>query len=177
MSGSTVTTTTPAATIKKISDAPAYPSDSLSATAITTVTADSTWKLLGSASVYLAGYAEGAGPRAALDEWYKKEQASMANNNMLATTSVSSWSIVVDLTWKADFREVRKINTSDDSLTPDTANLSNGNFQTVGSLGDQLGAVIQVKKGTYIQPAIRVARTVTTQGTITPSSVVQVSSV
>jgi hypothetical protein len=35
--------------------------------------------------------------------------------------SVSSWAIVVDISWKAAFADVRLINTSDDLKTPPNA--------------------------------------------------------
>lgn len=57
--------------------------------------------------------------------------------------SVSSWVIVVDITWKAAFANVRLVNTDDDSKTP--PNLKTDlNWQPVGATGDTLGVVIGV---------------------------------
>jgi hypothetical protein len=93
-------------------------------------------------------------------------------------TAVSSWAIIVDITWQDAFRDVRQINISNDNLTPpDIAGLNNDNWQEVGAIGDTIGVMIRTQYSVYQQPMIRIASTVTTKGVLTPSYIAEVSEV
>ena len=62
--------------------------------------------------------------------------------------SVSSWAIIVDVTWKKAFASVRLINTTDDTKTPPNL-LTDANYQPVGSTGDTVGVILSVKGQTF----------------------------
>jgi len=70
------------------------------------------------------------------------------------------------MTWKAAFTTpVRYRDDSTSDLTVPDKTAKDG--QAVGTTGDLISVIINVKGQTYSQPAIRVAQTVTTQGKVT----------
>lgn len=104
---------------KLLTIVPTYPTTAISTTPAASFTSDLTWKRLNSVSIYLKGSATSTDePRKSLAEWYSANDANIAANGMRTTLSVSSWAIVVDITWKSAFNNVRNINTSSDNLTP-----------------------------------------------------------
>jgi hypothetical protein len=160
-------------TTAKLSDVPTYGTSAISSPALISVDATTTsaWKILETVNVRLLGVAKDTDePRKALTDWYTKNKATIATLGLEAALTVSSWAVVVDITWKAAFNNVRLINTIDDTKTPPT-NLANSNFQAFGSTGDTIAVVLSVKSSTYTQPAVRVAQTVTTAGAVSPGSI------
>ena len=105
--------------ILKMSDVPTYPTTAMTATPIATFTSEVTWKRFESAKIYLTGNpTETEEPRKSLTEWFKTNNDAIAKNGLRPLMTVSSWAIVVDITWKSAFNNVRQINTLDDNLTP-----------------------------------------------------------
>ena len=66
-------------------------------------------------------------------------------------TSVSSWAIVIDVTWKKAFAEVRK-----QGATP-----SSSTDAKLGQTGDTIAVLVNMDKSSYTQGALRLANTVT----------------
>jgi hypothetical protein len=60
---------------------------------------------------------------------------------------ISSWAIVIDVTTKVPFNNVRNINPSNDSLIPTIS--SDSNYQSVGAIGDAIGLLVNVKNQAY----------------------------
>jgi hypothetical protein len=54
--------------------------------------------------------------------------------------NVSSWAVVIDVTWKKAFAEVRK-----QGETPNTST-----YPKVGQTGDTLAVLVNVDKSTYV---------------------------
>ena len=105
-------------TVTALTDVPLLPDSITLGTALVSWKSDIDWEILESVEIYLQGFDSGTEPSPSLDEWFNTNKQAIAENDMIAMTAVSSWSIVVDIEWKNDFRDVRKINTNDDTLTP-----------------------------------------------------------
>lgn len=86
--------------------------------------------------------------------------SAIRNNGLVSNLNVSSWAIVVDITWKKAFANVRTYDSSDDSKIP--AAITDLNYQLPGSTGDTIGVLVNVKDQPWQQPWIRVSQTVTT---------------
>lgn len=64
-----------------------------------------------------------------MKDWYVKNQMAIASDGLISSLSISSWAIVVDLTWKKAFTAVRtKDSTNDANVAPTGAALTNGNY-------------------------------------------------
>ena len=104
---------------KQLTDVPTYPTTDMTGVATASFKSDNTWKRIESVSIYLKGNSvETEEPRKSLTEWYKTNDANIATNGLRTILSVSSWAIVVDITWKSAFNNVRNINSIDDAKTP-----------------------------------------------------------
>ena len=82
---------------------------------------------------------------------------SIDASGMRIISAVSSWAIVVDITWKSSFSPVR--------LQGDTP--SADVYGPVGTTGDMIAVQINVENSNYRQGAIRIASTVTDPGSST----------
>jgi hypothetical protein len=85
--------------------------------------------------------------------------------------NMSSWAIVMDITWNTAFSPVRNKFTGTPGANSDMLIQNPANFdgQAVGSTGDMIAALVRVK-GSYLQvPAFRLAQTVKTKRTNTPA--------
>ena len=126
-----------------------------------------------SVKVYLTGQDPTSSVQTAVTEWFKQNDATIRQNGMVSQFQLSSWAIVVDITWKKAFNDVRTYDSTDDTKIPAVVN--NVNYQFAGSIGDTIGVLINVKDQPWQQPWIRVAQTVTKQGTTSSAQTNKVS--
>lgn len=95
-----------------------------------------------------------------MTDWQQLNSKKVALAGLTKQLMVSSWAIVVDVTWKKDFAPVRV-----SSLTPQyTAPYT---YQPVGSTGDTIGVYVNVPNvpRNVNQGALLLRRTVTKVGT------------
>ena len=78
-----------------------------------------------------------------MKKWLTDNNAAIALDGLVAPLMISSWAIVVDVTWKNAFTNVRTTNPISDALTA-TGTINNGNYQAVGSTGDTIAVYINV---------------------------------
>jgi hypothetical protein len=101
-----------------------------------------------------------------VSEWLKTNETIIRSAGQASYTTVSSWAIVVDVTWKSAFTSpVRYRDDSTSDLTVPDTTAKDG--QAVGTTGDLISVIINVKGQTYQQPALTLAQTITTQGKFT----------
>jgi hypothetical protein len=92
------------------------------AAATLTWTSASTFQLFNSCTIYLQGESSASkDPYKAMTAWYKANASAIAFNGLIAPLTLSSWAIVVDITWKLSFNNVRTTNPTNDALTPPSA--------------------------------------------------------
>jgi hypothetical protein len=96
-----------------------------------------------SVKVYLTGQNPTSSVQTAVTEWFKQNDATIRQNGMVSQFQLSSWAIVVDITWKKAFNDVRTYDSTDDTKIPAVVN--NVNYQFAGSIGDTIGVLINVK--------------------------------
>lgn len=84
-------------------------------------------------------------------EYLTKNTGLLESANLRLISQVSSWAIVIDVTWKKAFSDVRK-----QGSTP-SANV----YGTLGTTGDMIAVLVNVDKAQYLQGALRIASTVT----------------
>lgn len=84
-----------------------------------------------------------------VSDWFTANSAVIQANMLVPQFQISSWAIVVDITWKGTFEPVRPVNPSDDTKVPATPYTTN-NYQTAGSSGDTIGVLINVKNRPYV---------------------------
>ena len=81
----------------------------------------------------------------------EKNTALLESANLRLISQVSSWALVVDVTWKKAFAEVRKQGTIP----------SENVYPSLQTTGDTIAVLINVDKAQYLQGALRIANTVT----------------
>jgi len=136
-------------TFIKMTDVPTYPTTAMTATPVATHTGDVLWKRVDTVKVYLSGNLSATDePRKALTDWLTTNNEAIAKNGLRPLLTVSSWAVVVDITWKSAFNAVRQINNVSDSLTPQSPATA-GNYQAVGATGDTIGVKLSVKNSAY----------------------------
>ena len=118
-----------------LTDAPLFTIDELipnttrpSTFSWTNASASSSFTLLSGVTVTLVGQSDILKePYKAMSDWQAANKYSIVGFDLTVPLKVSSWTIVVDLTFKDTFKEVRTIDTSDDTKVPPTV-LTNANY-------------------------------------------------
>jgi hypothetical protein len=62
-----------------------------------------------------------------METWKSANSLAIQQNGITPLYFISSWAIVVDLQWKAAFKNVRNINAANDALLPQTP-LTDANY-------------------------------------------------
>ena len=133
----TATSTSIAATIP--SPPPFYNTAGLTGGASVTIDATK-FKILKSVNIYLVG--DPVGTKSTVAEFLSTNNALLDAANLRLETQVSSWAIVVDVTWKKAFAPVRKQDTT--GTTPAAAV-----DPAVGVTGDTIAVLVNVEKSAY----------------------------
>jgi|LakMenE18May11ns_1017448.scaffolds.fasta_scaffold9719913_1 hypothetical protein len=72
--------------------------------------------------IYLVGQKDVTkSPAKEITEWWTKNSAALVSKDLITTTYVSSWAIVVDMTWKKAFSAVRDKVAASDNVVPNDA--------------------------------------------------------
>lgn len=83
-----------------------------------------------------------------MNEWLTTNEKIIRTAGLASFTTVSSWAIVIDLTWKNAFTSpVRHRDDSTKDLKVPNEATTNG--QAVGTTGDLISVIINVKGQTY----------------------------
>ena len=91
----------------------------------TAIVAGTLFEFFETCKIYLVGQKDlTKSPAKELTEWYTKNNAALASKDLITTTYVSSWAIVVDITWKDNFvTPVRYKVAASDDVIPDPASV------------------------------------------------------
>lgn len=74
--------------------------------------------------IYLIGQKDVTkAPAKEITEWWTKNSAALVSKDLITTTYVSSWAIVVDMTWKKAFAPVRNKVAASDDVVPNPASV------------------------------------------------------
>jgi len=88
-------------------------------------------------------------PAKEVAEWLKTNDSIMRTAGLASYTTVSSWAIVVDLTWKKEFTTpIRNRQDSNGDINIPDPNNTDG--QPVGATGDTIAVFISVKNQAYV---------------------------
>lgn len=98
-----------------VTAAPAFTNPDLTATTVpfisakltagTAVPAGTIFELLGSCNIFLIGQKDPAkAPAKEISFWLTTNSAALSSKELITTSLVSSWAIVVDIKWKKDLR-------------------------------------------------------------------------
>ena len=101
-----------------VTAAPAFTNPNLTATTVpfitakltagTAVVAGTIFELFESCNIFLIGQKDPAkAPAKEISDWWTKNLSALTTKELLTTSFVSSWAIVVDLKWKKAFNSVR----------------------------------------------------------------------
>lgn len=90
-------------------------------TAGTAIPAGTLFEFFDTCNVYLVGQKDPLkSPAKELATWWTANASALASKGLITTTYVSSWAIVVDITWKDHFiTPVRYKSTTNDQVIPD----------------------------------------------------------
>ena len=133
-------------TVSKLTTAPKFPvTETLTSVPTLTWTAPSSWKRFESATITLQGGVESV--KTAIKDWHTKNEAAIKANGVVPQFQISSWTIVVDITSKVPFNNVRNVDPANDANVPNVS--SDANYQPIGAIGDAIGLLINVKEQPY----------------------------
>ncbi len=111
---------------------------------------DSTkFHLLESVKLYIRG--DSTNTKSLINEYLAKNTGLLESANLRLISQVSSWAIVIDVTWKNEFFDVRKQGSNPSEIV----------WGALGTTGDMIAVLVNVDKAQYLQGALRIARTVT----------------
>lgn len=99
---------------------------------------DPQFALVDSVTISLSGDVTG-NPNNPVRKYLDVAQDSLDNAGMRIISAVSSWAIVVDITWKASFTPVRK----------QGASPSVNEFAPVGTIGDTIAVIVNAEQASY----------------------------